>query len=65
MCISQEIYGRLVSIDYAPGRLTMQELHDDRWNPLENIVAAFAEEEAILNDDNNDDSLIAMIGSDD
>ena len=42
----------------------MQELHDDRWNPLEDIVAAFAEEEAILNDDNND-SLIAMIGSDD
>jgi hypothetical protein len=64
VCISQEIYGRLVSIDYAPGRLTMQELRDDRWNPLEDIVAAFAEEEAIYNDDNND-SLIAMIGSDD
>jgi hypothetical protein len=42
----------------------MQELHDDRWNPLENLVAAFAEEDAILNDDNNE-SLIAMIGSDD
>ncbi len=42
----------------------MPELHDDRWNPLENIVAAIEEEEAILNDDNNE-SLIAMIGSDD
>ena len=42
----------------------MQELHDDRWNPLEDIVAAVAEEEAIHNDDNND-SLIAIIGSDD
>jgi hypothetical protein len=48
----------------APGRLTMPELHDDKWNPLENIVAAFEAEEAIINDDNND-SLIAIIGSDD
>ena len=31
----------------------MLELHDDKWNPLENIVAAIDGEEAILNDDNN------------
>jgi|GWRWMinimDraft_5_1066013.scaffolds.fasta_scaffold30888_3 hypothetical protein len=51
----------------APGRLTIAELHDDKWNPLENIVASFEAEEAFLNDDNDDnnDSLIAIIGSDD
>jgi hypothetical protein len=31
----------------------MLELHDDKWNPLESIVAAIDGEEAILNDDNN------------
>jgi hypothetical protein len=51
----------------APGRLTIAELHDDKWNPLEDIVAAIDGEEAILNDDNDDnnDSSIALIGSDD
>ena len=39
----------------APGQLTMTELHDDKWNPLKDIVAAFEGKEAIINDDNNDD----------
>ena len=30
------------------------ELHEDKWNPLVNIVVAFEAEEAIHNDDNDD-----------
>jgi len=45
----------------VPGRLTMSELHEDKWDALVKIVAAFEAKEAIHNDDNNDDCQ-AIIG---